>query len=670
MIFFGFIMTNKRKYLTKSIFKIGLDCPRKLYYHKKPNEYFDAKVEDPFLESLARGGYQVGMLAQLKYPSGIEIKSKDYAESIDLTQQHLKEDHKVLFEAAFMAHSLFVRADIVLKNQDSLRIIEVKSKSFDADDEADGDLFTSPRDSKPGLPKIRSQWVPYIYDLAFQVYVARLNYPNLKITASMMLMDKSATASEDGLHQYFLVKQVGKSKEVVLTKPIPQDFKDHKLLKEIDVTDLIYQVIDGHETSEFLFMGPISERAKTISDIYLNDQRFPAKTAISSGCKKCEFRGQHDGLKSGFDECWTEATNITSASSKMMAFDLWNFRKSDEAIENKKFLLGQLEEEDLSKKPTPTSERQMLQIELHRTNSKTPWFDKVALKNHIKSWNWPLHFIDFETCMPALPFKKNFPPYSEVAFQFSHHVMQEDGKIAHVGEYINLSQEFPSFHFVRELKRQLEKDNGTVFRYSSHENSVLNRIVFLLERSNESDKKELIEFIKTLTYKKASSKKDDYLWNGRRSMVDLLEIVKECYLSQMMGGSNSLKFVLPAILNESTYLQKKYSNPVYGSTEMPSLNFQNYTWIKNSGGESSTDPYKELPPIFSEEELAKIENLLSEEEQIKNGGAAMMAYCKSQFTEMSDHEREGIRKALLKYCELDTLAMVMLVEYWLDVVSV
>lgn len=662
-------MTKPRKYLTKSIFKIGLDCPRKLFYHKKPNEYFDAKVEDPFLESLARGGYQVGMLAQLKYPSGIEIKSKDYAESVAQTAQYLNEDHKILFEAAFMSEPYFVRSDVVIKNQNSLKIIEVKSKSFDGDDDSDSDLFTSPRDSKPGLPKIYGKWVPYIYDLAYQVYVAKLNYPNLKITASMMLMDKTATASEDGLHQYFLVKQVGSSKEVILTKQIPKDFKDHKLLKEIDVTDLVHSVIEGHETSEFHFMGPMSERARVIADIYLNDQRFPAKTAIGSGCKKCEFRGQQQGLKSGFDECWTEAANISSASSKMMAFDLWNFRKSDEAIENKKFLLNQLEEDDLTKKSSKTSDRQMLQIELHKTNSKTPWFDKVALKGHIESWNWPLHFIDFETCMPALPFKKNFPPYSEVAFQFSHHVMQEDGKISHVGEYINLSQEFPSFNFVRELKRQLENDYGTVFRYSSHENSVLNRIIFLLDRSDESDKKELIEFIKNLTNKKASSKKDDYLWNGRRSMVDLLEIVKECYLSPLMGGSNSLKFVLPAILNESEYLQNKYSKPVYGTSEMPSLNFQNYTWIKNSGGKLSADPYKKLPPIFSEEELAKIENLLSEEEQIKNGGAAMMAYCKSQFTEMSDQEREGIRKALLKYCELDTLAMVMLVEYWMDVVE-
>jgi len=33
---------------------------------------------------------------------------------------------------------------------------------------------------------------------------------------------------------------------------------------------------------------------------------------------------------------------------------------------------------------------------------------------------------------------------------------------------------------------------------------------------------------------------------------------------------------------------------------------------------------------------------------------------------MSDYERGEIRKALLKYCELDTMAMVMIYEGWKD----
>lgn len=42
----------------------------------------------------------------------------------------------------------------------------------------------------------------------------------------------------------------------------------------------------------------------------------------------------------------------------------------------------------------------------------------------------------------------------------------------------------------------------------------------------------------------------------------------------------------------------------------------------------------------------------------------MAAYARMQFEEMGEFERNEIRKALLKYCELDTLAMVMIYEGW------
>ena len=47
----------------------------------------------------------------------------------------------------------------------------------------------------------------------------------------------------------------------------------------------------------------------------------------------------------------------------------------------------------------------------------------------------------------------------------------------------------------------------------------------------------------------------------------------------------------------------------------------------------------------------------------------MTAYAKLQFTEMSDLEREQVRKALLKYYELDTFAMVMIYEGWREMVG-
>ena len=46
------------------------------------------------------------------------------------------------------------------------------------------------------------------------------------------------------------------------------------------------------------------------------------------------------------------------------------------------------------------------------------------------------------------------------------------------------------------------------------------------------------------------------------------------------------------------------------------------------------------------------------------GGAAAMAYSRLQFERLSEDQRSRIRDGLLRYCELDTLAMVMVVEGW------
>ena len=46
----------------------------------------------------------------------------------------------------------------------------------------------------------------------------------------------------------------------------------------------------------------------------------------------------------------------------------------------------------------------------------------------------------------------------------------------------------------------------------------------------------------------------------------------------------------------------------------------------------------------------------------------MAAYARMQFEEISEYERQEIKSALLKYCELDTMAMVMLYEGWKNLI--
>ena len=93
------------RYLTKSRFKLAVECPRKLFYSGKP-EYRNSKQDDTFLQALADGGFQVGELAKRLYPGGIEITAKGNAEALAATAELLRRENVVLFEPAIAHGSL------------------------------------------------------------------------------------------------------------------------------------------------------------------------------------------------------------------------------------------------------------------------------------------------------------------------------------------------------------------------------------------------------------------------------------------------------------------------------------------------------------------------------------------------------------------------------------
>ena len=146
-------------------------------------------------------------------------------------------------------------------------------------------------------------------------------------------------------------------------------------------------------------------------------------------------------------------------------------------------------------------------------------------------------------------------------------------------------------------------------------------------------------------------------------MVDLYKLVTSYYYPPAAGGSNSIKFILPATVLASEFLREKYSRPVYGTETMPSINFQNKIWLPDM---THLNPYKELPPVFDEWSDELLDSLVEDVDEIADGGAALTAYAKLQFSHIPVNQREGLRNALLKYCELDTLAMVMIWEYWIN----
>jgi len=154
-------------------------------------------------------------------------------------------------------------------------------------------------------------------------------------------------------------------------------------------------------------------------------------------------------------------------------------------------------------------------------------------------------------------------------------------------------------------------------------------------------------------------------------MVDLKDLVQKYYYHPQTRGSNSLKAVLPAVLSSSKYLQEKYSQPIYGKNSM--LRSKNYPdgwiWIKMDSNGEVINPYKLIPPLYEDIEDTLKKNFLMKGD-IREGGAAMTAFGLMQFANISDFERESIAQGLLKYCELDTMAMVLIWEYWHNLINV
>ena len=122
-------------YLTKSRFKIGISCPTKLFYASHPHDYHNNDDGNEFMQALAKGGLQVGELAKLYYPGGIEIDG--FSEDIQLKQTDaaLNQENVIIYEAAIQVGHKFIRIDILEKRGNNINVIEVKSKSCDGADE-------------------------------------------------------------------------------------------------------------------------------------------------------------------------------------------------------------------------------------------------------------------------------------------------------------------------------------------------------------------------------------------------------------------------------------------------------------------------------------------------------------------------------------------------------
>jgi hypothetical protein len=645
--------------LTKTRFTMAMECPRKLDYARDKN-FYDARVDDEFLASLSEGGQQVGELARQMFPSGHLIADIDAEDQIRSTASLLARPEVTLFEATIHHDNLLVRCDILHKVGNAVELIEVKAKGFDARE----DRLAS---AKKGAHPVLAEWRHYLYDVAYQAYVLALAYPDFQITPHLLLLDKQVPVSIPGLSTLFPVKSAGRRVTVSVSPAFSAHVLTPPILRRVAVSQEVAALhrypIDRLGTP-LTFQGFVDRVSKTLQ----NGLSFPVQ--VGKACATCQYYIEPDQVTptklSGWAQCMAHHTHAPVTVSRCdTVFGLYRLSESalTSLLQSQPLALADVAPAALgdaaaSREKITNDQRRHLQwIEAHE-QSDEPFILADRLRAVMATWRWPLHFIDFETSRPALPYHAGRTPYDQILFQFSHHVLTRDGSLEHRTQCIEASPGGESsVPVLRALQAALSTDSGTVLHWWTHEATVLKDIREQIRIDRPPDWNELVVFVDSLVGTD----------HATRRLADLGILVSKTVFYPGTGGSSSLKKVLPAAIHQSDALRARYGSPVYGTSTMPSLNFKDWQWIVIDNG-SIRDPYDLLDPVFSDPTLqaaiATADSDVADEESdfIKNGGAAIIAYDQLQQPTLPAPERTRITTQLLRYCELDTLAMVLVYQ--------
>lgn len=643
-----FLKYKNRRYLTKTRFSLALECPTKLVF-EADKSYANRTECDEFLRALAEMGHHVGALAKTLLGAGIEVVETDHDAAVLHTKKLLQEDNVLIFEAAFCWENCYVRVDLLRKSGNVIDIFEVKAKSFDPVKGASQIVGKT--------NNLLSDFRSYVQDVAFQRCVVRNCCPEFEVSCSLVFVNKLAVSTVETFRYLRTERSLGRT-SVSLGAEL-QDGQSAAQLLVIVPADAFANIV---EKSPLIAAGYKFESFETgIADLQrrVNEQPYPP--LLGSHCKNCQFvatsQQLKDGLLDGRSLCWSSLGLVTGNSrATILELHGGSAKLIDKLLVEKKFVISDVMENDLDIKlednKITLSQRNWFQCLEARGEIDRPKFVKSDLRLFLDSLKYPIHFIDFETARPPLPFHNGRRPYEHVLFQFSHHIVDVNGVVAHVSQYLESDVGlFPNFVVLSKLRDALASDNGSVLHWWEHERTVLNDVKKQIELAGSAlpFRAELIDFVVSLIGVEKQG--------GR--LVDLGRFMERNVFVPGTSGSSSIKKVLPALLRFSPELEAIYSSPIYGSDHgIRSSNFTNHSWFVRGESGEVCDPYSLLGERFDDASLAGAD-LLEEVTVIADGGAAMIAYGLLQDDMLSQTERGRLQQQLLRYCELDTLAMVM-----------
>lgn len=169
--------------------------------------------------------------------------------------------------------------------------------------------------------------------------------------------------------------------------------------------------------------------------------------------------------------------------------------------------------------------------------------DKTSISEFLNNWEFPLYFFDFETIFPALPVLNGTRPFQQVPFQYSLNILEQyGGKYIHK-EFLAEPKDFNEISIDprKKLIEQMKLDFGEIGSIVAY------NATFEISR------------LKELAI--AFPEDRDFIENIINRFVDLLIPFRNAWFYHPeMGGSASIKAVLPAIAPEFNYKDLEISN--------------------------------------------------------------------------------------------------------------
>ena len=159
-----------------------------------------------------------------------------------------------------------------------------------------------------------------------------------------------------------------------------------------------------------------------------------------------------------------------------------------------------------------------------------PTVDHGAIKEALDGLTFPLQFFDYEGYSSAIPRFRGFGAYEQVPFQYSLHILHEDGKLEHKEYLITDPQDDLTLPLIEQMKKDFDENGSVISWYKSYESQRNNKLAEL--HPNHAD------FLEAM--------------NDR--MFDLTTIFsKNMYVDAAFKGSASIKNVLPVLVPELSY---------------------------------------------------------------------------------------------------------------------